>query len=90
MKKLLFFISTGAVAITGCKTRDKTPGASVTIPELTTTAPVKANDATYTCGGNVTAQRGATVTECGVAASISPNPTTDDNPTNDVVIPIGY
>lgn len=88
MKKLLFFIFTGAVAITGCKTKDKMPGPSGTIPELTTTAPVKVNDSTYTCGGNVTAQGDATVTERGVAVSLSANPTTDD-PTNDVVIPIG-
>ena len=88
MKKLLYLLFSATVVFTGCTADDdELPAPSNTIPTLTTTAPVKVNDSTYTCGGNVSAQGGSAVTERGVAVSLSPNPTIDDP--NDVMVAIG-
>lgn len=86
MKRLCYFLI-AAVAMAGCKPSDDMPVPSNTTAQLTTAAPVKMNDTTYTCGGNVTAQGGSAVTDRGVAISLTVNPAIDD--VNDVVIPMG-
>lgn len=75
----------GIIAISGCKPEDENN--SSPIPQVTTAVPIKVNDSTYTCGGNVTSQGGTDVTERGVAVSLTLNPAIDD--TNDIFIPIG-
>lgn len=51
-------------------------GSSATIPTVTTSTPSNVTTNSATCGGNVTSDGGATVTERGVCYSTSPNPTT--------------
>lgn len=72
-------------AISGCN-HDENNNLSP-MPQVTTTTPVKVNDTTYTCGGNVTNQGGSAVTERGLAVSLTVNPAIDD--VNDVSVAIG-
>lgn len=51
-------------------------GSSTTTPTVTTSTPSNVTTNSATCGGNVTSDGGATVTERGVCYSTSPNPTT--------------
>lgn len=87
MKRLLHYFLIGAIAMTGCKAGDDMPEPSNGAPQVTTSVPVKVNDSTYTCGGNVTAQGGSAVTDRGITVSLDPNPSIDD--ANDVKIAIG-
>ena len=90
MKKLLsFFAVTGIALLSGCSAGDDqpTPDNPTAPPTVTTAAPVKVNDSTYTCGGNVTAQGAAPVTGRGVVVSLDPNPSLDDP--NDVYVAMG-
>lgn len=85
MKRLFYYILMGIIAISGCKPENDDD--SSPMPQVTTNVPVKVNDSTYTCGGNVTNQGGTNISERGVAVSLSFNPSIDD--TNDIFIPIG-
>lgn len=51
-------------------------GTSLVIPTVTTSTPSSITSSSATCGGNVTSDGGATVTQRGVCYSTSPNPTT--------------
>lgn len=84
MKKTLYALTIVAALVTACKKSDPEPEL---VPTLTTSAPVKINDSTYTCGGNVSDEGSAPVTDRGVVVSLSPNPTVDD--ANDVKVGIG-
>ena len=88
MKKLLYLIFSASLLVTSCTSSDdELPNPSTPTPTVTTTTPVKMNDTTYTCGGNVTAQGTSAVTERGVAVSLDANPTIDD--VNDVIVKMG-
>lgn len=84
MKKTLNALLLATVLFTACKKDDPEPEIA---PTLSTSAPVKINDSTYTCGGNVTDEGSAPVTERGVVVSLSPNPAVT-NP-GDVKVIIG-
>ncbi len=60
-----------------------TAGQNVTAPTVTTTEVINIAQTTATCGGNVTADGGATVTARGVCWSTSINPTTANSKTSD-------
>ena len=60
-----------------------TAGQNVTAPTVTTTEVNNIAQTTATCGGNVTADGGATVTARGVCWSTSINPTTANSKTSD-------
>jgi hypothetical protein len=60
-----------------------TAGQNVTAPTVTTTEVVNIAQTTATCGGNVTADGGATVTERGVCWSAAANPTVANSKTSD-------
>ncbi len=83
MKNVFFYLFIGLAAISGCHPDNHLSP----LAQVTTTAPVKVNDSTYICGGNVTDQGGSTVSERGIAVSLTVNPAVDD--TNDVAIPVG-
>lgn len=83
MKRIFFYILIGIAAISGCHPEDS----ASPMAEVSTSVPVKINDSTYTCGGNVTSQGGSNVTERGMAIGLSVNPTVDDP--NNVVITVG-
>ena len=51
-------------------------GTTPVAPTVTTTSPSNVSSSSATCGGNVTSDGGATVTQRGVCYSTSPNPTT--------------
>jgi|GEM_PF-453219 len=88
MKKAIYASYMAAVVLlSACTASDDKPTPVSTTPTVTTTAPAKVNDTTYTCGGNVTAQGTSAVTERGVVVSLDANPTVDD--ANDVKIAIG-
>ncbi|MGD9977295.1 MAG: M6 family metalloprotease domain-containing protein [Bacteroidales bacterium] len=53
-----------------------TAGSGATVPTVTTNAVSSITSSSATCGGNVTADGGATVTERGICYSTSSNPTT--------------
>ena len=55
---------------------DFTTSQSISAPTVTTTTPTNVTANSATCGGNVTSDGGATVTERGVCWSTSSNPTT--------------
>ena len=55
----------------------------VNYPSVTTKDIINITLTTATCGGNVTSDGDATVTERGVCWSTNPNPTIEDNKTND-------
>ena len=59
------------------------PSTVVTIPTVTTNEVTNIEETTATCGGNVTSDGGAEVTDKGVCWSTSPEPTISDNFTND-------
>lgn len=75
MKKTLSTLFIAAALLTACKKNDPEPEVA---PTLSTSTPVKINDSTYTCGGNVSDEGSAPVTERGVVVSLSPNPAIDD------------
>jgi hypothetical protein len=83
MKRLIFssFIM-ALIFVSACNKEDSSP----LLPTVTTAQPIKVNDSTYTCGGNVTNQGASAVIENGVVGSFDPNPTIDD--INDVKIQI--
>jgi len=56
---------------------------TTTIPTLTTEAVSDITETTATTGGNITDDGGSDITARGVCYSTSPNPTIDDNTTND-------
>lgn len=86
MKRLIFSTLTAALIFaSACKKEDNTAPTGL-LPTVTTTQPIKVNDSTYTCGGNVTNQGSSAVTENGVVGSFDPNPSIDDP--NDVKISI--
>jgi len=58
---------------------ESNPTPSVSIPSVTTAEVTDITQTTAICGGVVTDDGGATVTERGICWSMSPNPTTDDN-----------
>lgn len=76
-----------AILLNACVANDDQPVPANSTPTVTTATPVKVDDTTYTCGGNVTAQGASAVTERGIVVSLDINPTTDD--VNDVKIPMG-
>lgn len=55
-----------------------TGGSSASAPTVTTTTPTNVTTNSATCGGNVTSDGGATVTQRGVCYSTSQNPTTSN------------
>lgn len=73
MKKIVNTLLIATVLFSACKKKD--PDLA---PTVSTSAPVKINDTTYTCGGDVTDGGSAPVTERGVVVSLSPNPAVDD------------
>lgn len=75
MKKTLNALMIATVMFTACKKNDPEP---VALPTVTTTSPVKVNDSTYACGGNVSDEGSSPVTERGVVVSLSPDPAIDD------------
>jgi len=56
---------------------------TTTVPTLTTEAVSDITETTATTGGNITDDGGSDITARGVCYSTSPNPTIDDNTTND-------
>lgn len=83
MKKLIYFLLPALLFIAACHSNDPvSPYAQVT-----TTAPIKVNDSTYLCGGNVASQGGSAVTERGVIIGLAVNPAVDD--TSDLAIQMG-
>ena len=85
MKKTLNTLVIATLLLIGCKKEKKTdPNLT---PTVTTSSPVKVNDSTYTCGGNVTDKGSTDVIERGVVVSLSANPAVDDP--NDVKVVIG-
>lgn len=56
---------------------------SAGVPSVTTSAVTNITQTTATCGGNVTSNGGAAVTRRGVCWSTNPNPTTNNQCTND-------
>lgn len=89
MKKLLYLFPLPIIiAIASCTSSDdQLPTPQTATPTVTTATPVKVNDTTYTCGGNVTAEGTSSVTERGVAVSFDANPAIDD--ANDVKVVMG-
>lgn len=77
----LLFIGIGLIS--SCTKNESTPDG---IASVTTAAPIKVDDETYTLGGNVTDQGSSSVTECGVAIALTSNPVVDDP--DGVTIPI--
>lgn len=75
MKKIVNTLLIATVLLTACKKNDPEPELA---PTLSTSAPVKINDSTYTCGGDVTDGGSAPVTERGVVVSLSSNPSVSD------------
>lgn len=86
MKKTLNTLVIATLLFTACKKHDPEPDLP---PTLSTSAPVKVNDTTYTCGGNVTDAGSAPVTERGVVVSLSPDPSVDDAADVKVIIGSG-
>jgi len=89
MKRAIYYVSCVAIALlalSGACSSDK--GQPASTPSVTTAQPVKVNDSTYTCGGNVTAQGTSAVSDRGVVISLEINPTVDDTD-NDVKFSIG-
>jgi hypothetical protein len=84
MKKTLKALMIATVLLTACKKNDPEPEIA---PTVSTQAPVKVNDSTYTCGGNVSDEGSAPVTERGVVVSLSPDPAVND--ANDVKVTNG-
>jgi hypothetical protein len=84
MKKTLHALMIFVAVLTACKKNDPEPELAST---LTTSTPVKINDSTYTCGGNISDEGSAPVTERGVVVSLSPDPAVTD--ANDVKVQIG-
>lgn len=84
MKKIVNTLLIATVLFTACKKNDPEPDAA---PTVSTSTPVKINDSTYTCGGNISDEGSAPVTERGVVVSLSPNPAVDD--AADVKVTIG-
>ena len=82
MKWLLFAL---IGILSACDKKTDTPVAG--IATVTTANPIKVNDTTYTCGGNVTNQGSAAVTERGIAITLTPNPVINDP--DGATIPIG-
>lgn len=88
MKKAIYVSYMAAmILLNACTADDDQPVPASNKPTVTTATPVKVDDTTYTCGGNVTAQGASAVTERGVVVSLDINPTVDD--ANDVKISIG-
>lgn len=75
MKKIINSLLIATVLLAACKKKDPEPEIA---PTVSTSTPVKINDSTYTCGGDVTDGGSAPVTERGVVVSLSPNPAVDD------------
>lgn len=82
-----YLLLAGGILLFGCKATDDLPAPANETPTVTTSQPVKVDDSTYTCGGNVTAEGASSVSERGVVVSLDPNPATND--ANDVKIAIG-
>lgn len=61
--------------LSACNKNSSTPDG---IASITTNAPIKVNDTTYTLGGNVTNQGSSAVTENGVAIALTNNPVIND------------
>ena len=57
--------------------------ANIELPSVTTAEIIDITQTTAICGGNVTSDGNATVTDRGVCWSTNPNPTIEDNKTND-------
>lgn len=77
---LLIFIA----VLSSCNKNSSSPDG---LASLSTSAPIKVNDTTYTCGGNVTNQGGSAVTERGVTIALTVNPVIGDP--DGATIPIG-
>ncbi len=85
MKKTLNALVIATTLLVGCKKKDQPE--PVLIPTVTTLAPAKINDTTYTCGGNVTDKGHTEVIERGVVVSLNPDPALDD--ANDIKVAMG-
>jgi len=82
MKKTINTLLIATVLLAACKKKDpELP------PTVSTSTPVRVNDTTYTCGGDVSDEGSSPVTERGVVVSLSPDPAIDD--ANDVKVTIG-
>ena len=55
----------------------------IVLPTVTTSDVTGITTNSATCGGNVISDGNGTVTACGICWSVSPNPTIEDNKTND-------
>lgn len=86
MKKTLHTLFIATAVFTACQKNDPEPAMA---PSLSTSSPIKINDSTYTCGGVVSDEGSAPVTERGVVVSLSPNPAVDDAADAKVVIGSG-
>lgn len=86
MKKLIYLCCVVAF-IASCTASDDQPTPTGSTPVVATAQPVKVNDTTYTCGGNVTSQGASAIIERGVVVSLDINPSIED--ANDVVIAMG-
>lgn len=64
--------------IASCGKDDSTNNNNPSLATVTTDAPIKVNDTTYTLGGNVTNQGASAVTENGVAIALTANPVIND------------
>lgn len=63
--------------ISSCS-KDNSTNSDSSLATVTTDAPVKVNDTTYTLGGNVTNQGASAVTENGVVIALTANPVIND------------
>jgi hypothetical protein len=64
--------------IASCGKDNSTNNNNPSLATVTTDAPIKVNDTTYTLGGNVTNQGASAVTENGVAIALTANPVIND------------
>ena len=83
--KLMLLLLVPIIGIlSACNKNTDTPAGIATV---STATPIKVDDTTYTCGGNVTNQGSTAVTERGVAIALTNNPVINDP--DGATIPIG-
>lgn len=84
LRLMSWIILLTAGILSSCSKNNSTPDG---LASVSTDAPIKVNDTTYTCGGNVTNQGGSAVTERGVTIALTANPVIGDP--DGATIPIG-
>ncbi len=78
LKSAFWAIALFTVALLSSCGKDNNTDTNPSLATVTTSAPVKVNDSTYTLGGNVTNQGASAVTESGVAIALTANPVIND------------